>query len=223
MVRAYSADYADSFSEYRIQIKNNLNVKITNTTWISDSTLNDFIRASIIKVSPIVRSNKTQFKFTTRNLIGSYSLDTTVVGVIDVAWSSNNYLKVMMYAPKSIWYTFENKSTIDGKDVYAKRPSYYDYIDGTLFLYPVPTTTGDTVVIDAYTKITSLSASDNLDDIPQVYRTAIVDYATYLAARSKQHPDRAMYYQNYLESVQLINQSVNRRGLSVEKSNTATP
>ena len=39
-----SADYADSFSEYRIQIKNALGVEITNSTWVSDTTMNDMIR-----------------------------------------------------------------------------------------------------------------------------------------------------------------------------------
>ena len=213
---AKPADFVDGLSEYRAQVKAQLGVSESSSEYVSDSVLNRLIRGAIVKVMPIVKANKEQFTIVTTANTGGYNLDSTVVGVLDVGWRKNDTLKSFLYAPKSKWYEFEVKTAL-GKDGYEKRPSYYEYIDGRLFLYPIPVISGDTIVVDAYTKLENISTASSLSGIPSYYRTAILDYVAYMVAMSKQHPLTDVYYKNYVESVQAINQRINGRGLSIEK------
>jgi len=211
----WSADYADSFSEYRIQVKNALGVATTNSTWVSDTTLNDMIRQAVVAVGPIVRPKKETFSFVTTYQQGAYSLDTTVLGLITVYFEENDKIRTFLYTPKEKWYQlFPNDTSKD----YSIGPSYYDYIDDKLFLYPTPPVNGDTIKYEAYTKINSISALDSLSLVPQQYRTAVLDYVCYRVATLKQHPLTEVYYRNYQESISIINATLNRRGVPVEKS-----
>ena len=214
-----SADYADSFSEYRIQVKNALGVEITNSTWVSDTTMNDMIRQAVIAVGPIVRPKKEQFSFITTYMSGTYDLDSTVLGISDIYWRKNDSLKTFTYMPKQSWYQSEVR-VLTGKTGFEMQPTYYDFEDDKLFLFPIPINNGDTIVYDAFTKVIDVSASTDLSTIPQQYRTAILDYVCYRVAVLKQHPLTDIYYRNYQESISIINATLNRRGVPVE---TSTP
>ena len=210
----WSADYADSFSEYRIQVKNALGVSTSNTTWVSDTTLNDMIRQAVIAVGPIVKSKKETFNIITTYQQAAYDLDTTVVGLITVYYEKNRNVRTFLYAPKESWYQIFKDET--DKD-FTSDPLYYDNIDDKLFLYPTPSKNGDTIKYEAFTKVNSISALDSLSTIPQQYRTAILDYVCYRVAVLKQHPLTDVYYRNYQESVSIINATLNKRGVPVEK------
>ena len=217
-VTSYSADYAGNFAGYRAQVKNAFDVSTSNSTWVTDTVLNDLIRQGIIAVSPIIQARKKTYVTTTTYRVGTYNLDSAVVGVTDVYWSKNDSLKTLVYAPKEKWYQVE--TGLAGVGVgYNSRPSYYDWIDGKLFLYPVPARNGDTIKYEAYCKVSDISAKDSLLQIPQVYRTAVIDYVVYRVALSKQSPLLDAYYRNYVESIQNINNSLNSRGIPVEKVN----
>ena len=212
-----SDDYANSFSEYRIQVKNAFGVRTDNSTWVSDTTMNDMIRQAVIAVGPIVRNKKETFSFLTVINQGAYDLDSTVLGLITVYYEKNDIIRTFSYAPKGHWREIFPK---DEKKDYILEPSYYDYIDDKLFLYPTPPVNGDTIKYEAFTKVNSISALDSLSLIPQQYRTAVLDYVCYRVAVLRQHPLTDVYYRNYKESIAIINATLNRRGVPVE---TSTP
>lgn len=204
----YSADYAESFADYRSQIKSNLNINTSNTSYVTDTVMNQMIRQAVIMVNASLRPIKNRISITTTHRVGVYSLDTTVLGVIDVSWHKNDSVKTFLFKPKTYWYQGEVQSTF-GKKGYEARPSYYDFIDDEVYLYPAPFVTGDTITITAWQKVQDLAKYDNLSTIPQQYRVPIVLYATYLIALSKQHPSTATYLQNYVNSISAINKALN--------------
>lgn len=215
--KSNAADFMYSMQEYRWQIRRNLGIDITNTAYISDSSLNQFVRYSIVSMNPLMRAYKTIDSFTTTYGETRYPLDTfvtdSIVGIIDVIWNSKDSIKSLVYMPKDQWYQLEVRHTL-GKTGYELRPSYYDYIDNYLFVYPAPSVTGDTIVITAWSKIEDISTSDStkgLDDIPQPYRTVILNYATYKIAQAKQHPMTELFKQDYLESLKFVNEALNGR------------
>lgn len=204
----YSADYAETFAGYRSQIKSNLNINTSNTSYVTDTVMNQMIRQAVIMVNASLRPIKNRISITTTHRQGVYSLDTTVLGVIDVSWHKNDSVKSFLFKPKTYWYQGEVQSTF-GKKGYDARPSYYDFIDDEIYLHPAPFVTGDTIIVTAWQKVQSISASDNLSTIPQQYRVPVVLYATYLVALSKQHPATAVYLENYRSSISAINRALN--------------
>lgn len=201
----YSADFVDSFQEYRHQIKRKLGHD-TSSTSPADTTYNQMIREAVIKIMPIVQGRKESFSFVTTYRSDSYALDTTVSGVMSVYWSKNDSIKTLIKAPKESWYSLkrDDESILANKEGYQSRPSYYDYVDGTLFLFPTPPRNGDTIRYDAYTKINSITALDSLSLIPQRYRIVILEYASYLMAQNLQHSLMNVFREDYNQSIQFL-------------------
>ena len=197
-----SADFCENFEEYRRQIKRNLHLD-TASTAISDTTLNQFIRQGVIKVMPLIQAIKSTDLFVTVHRQGVYTLDSTVVGVLNVEWSKNDSLKSLLYSPKEIWHEKELK-TLAGERSYDGRPSFYDYIDNTIYLYPVPFRNGDSIRVSVYRKINSISALDSLILIPQKYRVAVLEYATWISARTVQHPLMETFERDFNMSVSIL-------------------
>ncbi len=205
-IPVWSADYADNFKQYRFQMKRKLGID-TSSVEPSDTTLNQFVREAIIKVSPIIQSNKASFNFNTTFRSNSYSLDTAVTGILSVYWSKNDSIKTLIKAPMETWYTLlsAEESMLSGKSAWQNRPSYYDYRDGYIVLFPTPIRNGDTIRYDAFTKIKDISGPTvDLTTIPQKYRVAIVEYATYLLAQNLQHSAGTLIKQDFDESVSLL-------------------
>lgn len=96
------------------------------------------------------------------------------------------------------------KQATDADTPYDRRPDYYDYTDSLLFLYPVPIIAGDTIRILAWTKVPAPS-SDSLVSIPIEYRDAVLKYATYMTAKSRQHPlTELVYKRDYDEAIAIL-------------------
>lgn len=197
-----SADFCETFEEYRRQIKRKMHLD-TASTAISDTTLNHFIREAVIKVMPLIQAIKSTDSFLTVHRQGVYSLDTTVVGVLNVEWSKNDSLKTLIYSPKEVWHEKELK-TLSGFKGYDSRPSLYDYIDNTIYLYPIPFRNGDSMRVSVYRKLNSISASDSLSLIPQKYRVAVLEYATYITASSLQSPLTTTFQSDFQMSVSIL-------------------
>lgn len=214
---AKSADFLDSFSNYRYQIRTGLNISTTNTTYVSDSTMNQLIREAIVEVdSRLMPIRDTSYVLTT-NGMSAVSIDTNIVGIIDAYWKKSDSLKSLLYAPKEQWYQFEIKTLLDQVD-YKARPSYYDYMDGIIFLYPVPVFDNDTIILTTWRKVRFISDTTTLSSIPIRYRQAVLDCARYKVAFIKQHPLTEVYNRNYIESMKLLNSIYNSRGGAVEKT-----
>jgi len=196
----------DSFAEYRAQIRLSAGVTDTSTAFATDTVLNRFIRLSVVHVNNLLKTYKATTSAVTAYHDGSYALD-SVLGVIYVEWSKNDSLKALLYAPKNQWYQLGVQKIVD-KSGYEQRPSYYDFVGGTLYLYPSPVIAGDTIMVTYRGKIGNVSAAASLTNIEQQYRTAVLAYATYRVALARQSPVVQFYKDDYAEAVVSLKEAV---------------
>ena len=188
------ADILEDFAGYTEMLKMLFHVQSasTNTGFVDDTTAHQFVRLSIITLSPILKADKAMFIDTTRFFQSVYALDTALWGILGVEWVHADTNQPIEYMPRSQW----REQTIargwplmlrHATKKQSRRPYFYDHIDDTLFLFPTPIIGGDTLRITGWRKVSSIAASDNLDQIPQKFRAPIVHYAAWLLARARQH------------------------------------
>lgn len=201
-----SADILETFKNYRHNIRRCFDVDTSDVGFVSDSTLNEFIRISVITISPTIKATKKIFVDTTVFRRKTYSLDSTIVGIDNVFWEKGDSIKSLTYTPVDQWQAALGdliKFLAEGEEL-ERRPFLYDYTDDELLLYPTPIIGGDTIKIMAWRKIPSIAAVDSLAIIPQNYRSAILHYACYMVARAKQHSLKNDFKDDYREAMSFI-------------------
>lgn len=194
---AFASEWLSSFSQMRSLVRSALNT--SGTTYVSDSTLNEFIREAIVTINPQLRGEREVKSFTTSHSQNTYALDTLTIDIISVEWSYNDTIKSLVYVPRSQWGEQTHKETKD-KSGYEKRPSFYDFTDSLIFLYPTPTKTGDTIKVLGVQRLTGMDTLTSLLAMPEAYRVAILKHVIWRLSSSKQHPLTEMYWQDDLSS-----------------------
>lgn len=201
----------DSLRHYQRDMRRHLNVDTASSNYCTDAVAGTLIRESIMTLLPVIRGKKTTWSTATTYRQGTYSLDSAALGIAAVVWSLNDSLKSLVYVPKSKWYEMNHKSTSEKQD-YLKRPSYYDYDDDNLYVFPVPTKAGDTLRISGWQHVAGLGAATDLSSIPQAYRPVILSYAVYLFARGKSKQNAEMFYRDLQFTITLANLALNSHG-----------
>lgn len=194
-------DYLGKYADYRNQIKRRFNVGVTVTTepW-SDTTLNQFVRDAVVHHSRLMRGPIFTDKIVSSADVGTYAMDTALVDILGVWWSKNDSTKSFLRVPREQWYTAKI-TPLAGKAAFDYRPSYYDWSDSLLWLYPVPDGAGDTIVVQGWRRVPSIAASDNLSVIPQELRPTILDYVVWQIAMATSSPMVQMYMASYQQKL----------------------
>jgi hypothetical protein len=182
-----AADFVLTLPDYRAQIKRRLNIDISNSVWMTDSVMNQLIREAIVTVLPTIEGVQTTKRFTTTPERMAYPIDSTVVSVYNVGWKAQDTVRWFQRIPMSRWSMLTNQNTYGGDDPYLERPAVYDLSDDSIFLFPIPTMSDDTILYMGTQKITNIATRDTINAIPQDKRIPILNYATYLVAVAKQH------------------------------------
>jgi hypothetical protein len=194
-----SGDFLLSMQDYRNQIKNKLGIANSNTTWMTDTVLNQLVREAIVTVNPIMRGYKTTKTVVTRFDSSDYPLD-SLIGIGSVVWYKNDTARSIPYLAREKWATITPQNTYGAGDPYTERPVVYDYTDNVISFFPIPTSE-DSVKIYGWNKIPNITIVSQVAQIPQKYRVAVLKYATWLVARAKQHPQLGTFLDEYRESL----------------------
>ena len=180
-----AADYLDTFDAYEIGVRNNLGIALDNTTYLTDSTIHQAVRQSIVDIN-----NAACIVQTTKNIITTsanvYAFD-SLNSVQSVAWQKGDSIKSIEYVPRAQWFSKQHQSCRSQIGTLA-RPSYWDTTGTQILVFPSPVITGDTLRVIGCEKVYTLNAAASLTQIPQRHRNRVLAYATYLCARQKQHP-----------------------------------
>lgn len=206
-----ASDFLGTFKQYRNHIKRKLHIDTSNVSILADTTLNEFIREAVITNMPLTQADKVKLVDTTIGRQNAYALDTTLLSVDAVLWNKYDSVKAISYKPMSLWYIELRDGTSGKIGGYDKRPSFYDYDDDNLYLYPTPNITGDTIEIYGWRKVPDIAAHDSLGVIPQAYRPVIAWWATYLAADAISSPRAETIKAAYEEALARLNLTINRR------------
>lgn len=180
---ANAGQFLETFSEVRAQARAKLNINSTSA-YLTDSTANQYIREGMLFVNPMMMYDKEVKATVTTFKQNTYTLDTMFVGLISIEMSKNDSVKTLKYVPRGQWYEqYVEKTT--GKTGYDKWPSFYDYSDDQLFLYPTPTRAGDTVKMYGWQKVGDVDTVSTLTKVPEKYRLAVMFYVAYAAADAR--------------------------------------
>lgn len=75
-------------------------------------------------------------------------------------------------------------------------PGEYAIWEGTLYLFPTPAVTSDTIKVFAYCQPQQLTTSSTSLDVPTRYHLAIIDYILEAFAAKDSNPTMASYFRN---------------------------
>lgn len=206
---ANAGDFLKTALNYRDEIKNIFGVATSNSTWMTDTVLNQLIRQAVVKVNPLMRGVKFKDTVVTAWQQSDYNLD-SMIGVISVSWQKEDTVRPIVYSPLETWGALTHQSTWGGDDPYLSRPSVYDVTDNQIMFFPPPTQT-DTIEIVGFRKVYGIVTTADFSAIPQAYRIPVLYYAAYLVAQSKQHPGTDRLLNEYNKSVADILVALNRR------------
>lgn len=206
---ASAGDFLKTGADYRREIKNIFGVSIDNTTWVTDTTLNQLVRQAVVKVNPLMRGVKFKDTVVTNWQQSDYALD-SMIGVISVSWQKEDTIRPIVYAPLETWGSLQHQSTWGGDDPYLSRPTVYDVTDNQIMFFPPPTQT-DTIEIVGFRKVYGIVTTSDFSAIPQAYRIPVLYYAAFLVAQSKQHPGTDRMLNEYNKAVSDVLMALNRR------------
>ena len=202
---ASAADYLETFVDYRWEMRRALGLDTTSSGVLDDTTANQFIRQAVFQITPILKPRLIEERILTVANNNIYSLDTLTIGISSVQWRRKDSAKSLIYAPRSVWYQLQvNPNITNEENPYDQRPSYYDYADSQIFLYPIPGIANDSIYIMSWFKLPTIYAGDSLFQIPVQYRSAVLRYAVYLVAQSRRHPLTEMYLRDYQAIVDIL-------------------
>ena len=203
-------DFLDSREDYRIQIRRKLGFTTSSSGAATDGNLDAFVSEGVAYTMPLIRSSKQEQTFVTSYETASYALDTTTIGVEAVWIKHRDTIKVLVPLPIAEWGEKTHEYTRGQKLSRLKRPSYYDWTDSLLYLFPVPTR-GDTVHVMGWHDLGDITTDTLLTSIPQQYRVVVLNYATWKCALANMD-SRAPTFKALLdESVANLNAVLNRR------------
>lgn len=179
------ADVLDSLSHYRTAIRMRLGFSTTSTA-LTDTLLNTHIRFAAVQVNNEVGGYRVSRSFVTAPFTDSYSFDSTIAPQ-SITIKKYDTVKSLNYKPMSEWSSVEHQKTTGQANGYLKRPSYYDYIDGRLFIFPAPYLI-DTIRVIGVQKVLNAQTAQAITQIPERYRNLVLLLATVYVAQSRQHP-----------------------------------
>jgi len=205
------AEILYTFTTMTERARNDLGIDASNTTYLSDTTAHDRIREGMRMVNSLLRYNRTDSIVVTAVKTYKYRLRTNNAGVTSVQWIRDDTIKTLLPIPKGQWGAQEHQHTKE-KSGMLKRPSYYDFYDDTLYLYPIPTRI-DSIYVTTWDRIESgdstvsslpVDTASTLAAIKEIYRPAVLKYIIYETAKANQHPLTAIYRQDYEEMMMIL-------------------
>ena len=209
----YAADYLGTITDYRYAVRRDLNVDSASTAYLSDTALNQIIRGAIVTIMPVIQGDKSEDTIlTTRNTM-RYALDSTCLSVTDVEWRKTDSGKGLNFVKRGQWYEQKHRTTSNTFDPYKRRPSFWDSDDDYLYVSPTPSINNDTLLIQYIRKVPSIATASSLSMIPQAYRPAVLAWASYVAARTKQRADKDIFLRDFIMVAKNVNNALNQRGM----------
>jgi hypothetical protein len=190
-----AADVLETWDDYSVAARRSLGYDTVSTGLLTDANARAFIRVAVIQIVPISQSRKEITSFITTYKNYTYDLDTSLTKILSVWWSKNDSIKTLLYKPISQWSLQEHKATTGDNNPLLKRPSFYDFTDSLILVYPAPSDVfGDTIRIMGTHRIRSVLTDSTLDEIPQIYRPSVLNYITWSAANARQDSRSSSFF-----------------------------
>lgn len=213
-------DYLDSFTDYDTAVRQALGLDPAGTVYIDTASVHQFTRDGVILLTPVLKAVQTQKTVITVRGINVYTLDTLQVGITSVVWSKGDSVKGLVPVPQTEWYKQTHTSCIGQEDPFLKRPSFFDFDDNKLFIFPSPVVAGDTIRINGYLKVpaTDTLGTLRISDVKQRYRPVILSYVVWQAAKAVQSPSTQSAFMQFNMALSVYGWRMNETGTLVPLS-----
>lgn len=181
--------------DYYAQVRLKLGLTVAASGLLTDTAASAFLSEAIVQIVPGDGYIKKVTTISTLRGVIGYAFDTTLVSVQNVWWHKSDTVKYLIHVSGEFTEAQSHKSTIGTRDPLLRRPSYYQYTDDSLYLYPAPSLTADNIYILGYHRIGDVTSTDTLTAIPEQYRTPILNYMVWAVSQSRGLPEANSYFQ----------------------------
>lgn len=195
--QTFLADFDDCYRSIRL----NHGYSEDNTDFATDSVLSWYLRQSVVEVACFVMGYEFDTSVITSQDVAKYGFGASsdIWGISSVIWSKGDSTKALKYIPAQLWPDMEHQTCV-GKQQYEARPSYYDWSDDYLRVYPAPNEDAETLIVNAYGLAEDVDTTSDMDSVRVYYRMAIVNHATWKLAIARSDPRADAFRLMYEES-----------------------
>ena len=188
-----AASWLDARDDYAVAARVKLGIATGSTGYLSDSTASLLFNEAVTAILPVNRGIKRITKIVTSVYQDTYALDTTLIGIEGVRWTKRDSVKSLMYLPVSKWNQPHDET--GGQTSTLNRPSFYDYTDSLLVVYPCPSYPGgDTLEVWGWHRLGNTDTDTLPTKIYERYRVAILYHMVWNFAKSRQDPRTQIFF-----------------------------
>lgn len=216
---ALGNSYLDSRTDYYVAARLKLGLTTASSGSLTDTAASGFFSEAVTAILPLNRGVKRLTTFTTTYHEDTYELDSTLTGILAVRWTKNDSTKSLRYLPIELWGEQEHDKTT-GKPKKLHRPSFYDFTDSLIILYPAPSKfgTADTIEIMGFHRVADIDTQSTPTVIPEHYRISILYHMVYNAALAGQDPRIQFFREQLVFQLQRIGLSLTPGGAVVSSN-----
>ena len=213
----FSGDpYLSGFDEIKQHVLMNMGWDISNSTLVGDSAFNMFIRMAVCEVSDYLRGDESSEIITSVADQNTYTLDSTIIGIWAVNMNWGDSTKALIHYPMDKWEELVSNKTLEGKSGYQARPTYYDYDQDNIYLYPTPVVNSDSIMVRHWKEVSGLGSLDSIPNVDMIYRTTIVRHVVWNIALARTDDRTASYEKAYNDALNKTKELLALRRLKFE-------
>lgn len=195
-----------TFDQIAVAARGSLGYDTTSTVGLSDAANARFAREGLLALQPFMKGDEVEWIFTTTYMEHRYAIDSDIVWISSVTWRKQDSAKVLLPITMKNWGQVEHKHTMGAKN-YLAHPSYYDWSDAYLLLYPIPSLKSgayDTIRVIGYQAVSDLDTITTMTHLKERYRIAVKKYVTWQAAKANYDVRTNLFMQEYKEAVAIL-------------------
>lgn len=214
---AQTAELYSTITACRWKMRLLVGLDTASSNALPDTVANGFIRDAIVHCAPEIRARQFKKKTVTVDGREQYAVD-SIIRIISVETKFSDTMKPMKFLPRQFWAEQAHQYTGGGQMSFLARPSFYDFDDDSVYVYPIPSRT-DSLFITGVVKFSSIDTLTSLTRYPEKLRLTFIWYAAYLWALAERDNRVTMYYQNYEIEQQKVDRIYRRE---TDSDNTST-
>jgi len=213
-----AGDYLGTYANLCAQVRVNMGLDSASSGPVSSAEFGIFTRQGIMEQANIAHAIKGVRSVTTTRGIYAYALDSMVLGLSGIEWVKGDSVKPLVQIDAQS-YRDKKINGLIGKEGYDGRPSWYRYSDDSLYLYPVPWKTGDTIKMHTWEKPINIDTLSTFAQLDVKYRQGVFHYVLWRVALAKTHPAAQIFQQEYAAYLQSLWGQKQMRGEDVPTGN----
>ena len=181
-----AGSWLDTRTDYYTAARVKMGFKTTSTGALTDTAASLLWNEAVAMILPVNRGIKRLTTIVTSYRESTYALDSTLIDIEAVWFDSVGIIKPMKYLPVRFWRDQPHINADGTPNPFLARPSFFDYTDSVLIIYPTPgQTTKDTMTVMGWHRLADVDTVTVSGVIPEMYRLAILYHMVWNHAKAR--------------------------------------